>query len=147
MLPDRQTQDHAQQAINKCQAGLMSIMQKFNMKHNEMVDLKIWGGECLKNTYILPEIQKEGLFNMDIDSNLWEAVALAHNFPSGEVPDWLGNDNVCRDICFVQDYLNANRKAEQCLLEFNHLNDWYQDKYQNVVLARRLVAGKCCILC
>jgi hypothetical protein len=119
----------------------MAMVQKFNAKRNEMVVLKSQSGERLKNAYIPPEIQKEGLFNMDVDSNLWEVVSSADDFPSGKVPDWLGDDNVRRGIRFVQDYLNADREAERCLLEFNNLKDWYQDEYQVVASACQLISG------
>ena len=124
-LTDRQAQDHAEKAINRRQSGVPALVKKYNAKRDEMLALQK-KSQRLAHAYIPPEIQMAGLYQMDVDSDIWSSLEWAEDFCEGNVPKWLSDINVRRGIRFVQEFQNAEREMVRCDLEYKNLRDWFR---------------------
>ena len=96
-LADRQAQDHAEKVINRCQSSVTTLVKKYNAKRDEMLALQK-KSRRLARAYIPPEIQMSGLYQMDVDSDIWSSLGWAEDFSEGEVPKWLSDVNIRRGI-------------------------------------------------
>jgi hypothetical protein len=122
----------------------MGMVKSFNEKIDKMITLKSADLSRLAEAYIPPHIEKEGLFQMDVDSNLWNSLAAAKDFPDGVVPGWLGDKDVRQGIQFFQEYLSSEREIERCQLEAKNLKQWYWDEYYALKFAISNVEGAKC---
>jgi hypothetical protein len=111
-----------------------------------MIKLKAAEPVRLRQAYIPPHIEKDGIFQMDVDSNLWNAVAAAEDFPDNKVPDWLGSLEVRRGIRFFQESCSAEREEIRCTLESANLKQWCHEESRAIGFTLQHVKGQSCLL-
>ena len=63
----------------------------------------------LAHAYVPPEIQMAGLYQMDVDSDIWSSLGWTEDFSEGEVPKWLADINTWCGIQFIQEFQNAEQ--------------------------------------
>jgi hypothetical protein len=80
--------------------------------------------------YIPPEIQMAGLYQMDVNSDIWSLLGWAEDFCEGEVPKWLSDINIRHGIQFVQEFQNAEWEIACCKLGYKNLRDWFCAEYE-----------------
>lgn len=96
----------------------------------------------LGQAYIPPHIEKDGIFQMDVDSNLWNALVAAEDFPDHKVPDWLAKSEVRHGIRFLQETLSAERERVRRTLESANLKNWCLEESRALGYALQHVKGQ-----
>lgn len=137
---DRQAQDHIERAMNRRQSGITSSLQRYNTKRNELIRIK-GRTPALAKAYIPPEITADGLFQLDVDSNIWLDLEAFDGFPDGKIPKWLGDEKIRHGIRFAQELLSSRQELARCRQEYHNLVHWYQEEYRAVVRAEQDISG------
>jgi len=73
-----------------------------------------------------------GIYQMDVDSDIWSSLGWVEDFSEGEVPKWLSDVNFRCGIRFVQEFQNAEREIARCKLEYKNLSDWFHTECEAV---------------
>ena len=73
-----------------------------------------------------------GLYQMDVDSDIWSSLGWTEDFSEGEVPKWLSDVSTRCGIRFIQEFQNAEREIARCELEYKNLTDWFYAEYEAV---------------
>ncbi|KAF9506860.1 hypothetical protein BS47DRAFT_1304686, partial [Hydnum rufescens UP504] len=80
-----------------------------------------------QNAVIPPPIDIKGLFNLDVDNDIWQDVGLADDKFEGKVLPWLGDEDVrmhptCSRITNCRDELSL------CEWELYSLQLWFEEE-------------------
>ncbi|KAF9512853.1 hypothetical protein BS47DRAFT_1362883 [Hydnum rufescens UP504] len=68
---DQKTKSHVEKAVKQCAPGIKATVHKYNAKWKEM--LKEQGKNGVRtDAYVPLELVMEGLFNLDVDQDIWE---------------------------------------------------------------------------
>jgi hypothetical protein len=78
-----------------------------------------------------PPINSKGLHKLDIDADIWLDFHVDEEMLvefGGQIPPWLGNENVRKGICFMQEVVNCH-EITQCQQELASMQMWFKDEY------------------
>ncbi|EIW73918.1 hypothetical protein CONPUDRAFT_160579 [Coniophora puteana RWD-64-598 SS2] len=88
---ERRLNEHANQSVKRREPGISVLVHKYNTLCHELELLKR-RGHAPQNAILPHHINKEGIFDLDVDDNIWEDVGLHEDIP--HPPDWLANNSV-----------------------------------------------------
>ncbi|KAF9512423.1 hypothetical protein BS47DRAFT_1363207 [Hydnum rufescens UP504] len=92
------------------------------------------------NAYVPPEIEPDGLLEMDVDQPVWQDANIA-DFPNGNVPDWLADELVHTNICVAQEIINCKQDLLRCRAEYSNLCAWFNAEFKATKKAFDVSAG------
>ncbi|KAF9503184.1 hypothetical protein BS47DRAFT_1402659 [Hydnum rufescens UP504] len=81
-----------------------------------------------RNAVIPPPIDIKGLFNLDVDNDIWQDVGLADDEFEGKVLPWLGDEDVRNGIQLVQELTNCRDELSLCEQELYSLQLWFEEE-------------------
>ncbi|KAF9520243.1 hypothetical protein BS47DRAFT_1287587, partial [Hydnum rufescens UP504] len=90
---DQKTKSHVKKAVKQHAPGIEATVHKYNAKQKEMLK---------EDAYVPPELVMEGLFNLDVDQDIWENADMV-DFEGGGIPLWLANKEVRDGIRVAQE--------------------------------------------
>ena len=112
----------------------MATIKKYNEMCNKMVDMKL-NGRVSNQAVVSPELELKGLFDLDVDADIW----LHFGDNSTELPDqaplWLVDSSVRRNIQLAQEIMNCHWEIEQCKVECSNIQSWFMEEYHAVLHA------------
>ncbi|KAF9509256.1 hypothetical protein BS47DRAFT_1397043 [Hydnum rufescens UP504] len=68
---DQKTKSHVEKAVKQHAPGIEATVHKYNAKRKEMLKEQGKNG-VWRDAYVPPELVMEGLFNLDVDQDIWE---------------------------------------------------------------------------
>ena len=110
VTPDQKTKSHIKKAVKQHAPGIKSTVCKYNAKQKEMLREQGKNG-VWRDAYVLLELVIEGLFNLDVDQDIWENADLV-DFEGGEIPLWLADKE-------VRDGIRAAQEVRSCQEELH----------------------------
>ena len=131
--------DHVGRVIKHHEPGIVATVKCYNEKQNEMLQMQL-AGNAPVNAVVLLELSTKGIFNLDVDMDIWVDVELKH-FPHSQPPGWLVDPNVWRQIGDAQEYINSQQELEHCNAKCYNLQAWITEQYAAVQHAMQM----CCI--
>ncbi|KAF9506804.1 hypothetical protein BS47DRAFT_1304764 [Hydnum rufescens UP504] len=90
---DHNTMEHTSKALKWRYRSVKSLVVDYNKRHQSMIKLRGRQG-IPRNAVIPPPIDIKGLFNLDVDNDIWQDVGLADDEFEGKVLPWLGDEDV-----------------------------------------------------
>ncbi|KAF9515416.1 hypothetical protein BS47DRAFT_1360995 [Hydnum rufescens UP504] len=127
---DQKTKSHVEKAVKQCAPGIEATVHKYNAKQKEMLKERGKNG-VWRDAYVPPELVMEGLFNLDIDQDIWENADMV-DFEGGEIPLWLANKEVRDGIRAAQEVKSCQEELHQCDVEYSNLCAWFVEEYEAV---------------
>lgn len=142
--------DHVSSQVKRHEPGILQLCKKYNALCDEM-RARIENNEAPRGAIIPSYIQKEGLFKLDVDDDVWQDIGLNNDYDSENgdqgPPGWLADDAIragikamleldrCeeeelrlkRERCAMQEWMIEEWNAIQCALDLADNND---DVYQ-----------------
>jgi hypothetical protein len=90
---DHSTVEHTNKALKWWHWSIKNLVVDYNKCQLSMIKLH---GQCgiPCNAIIPPPIEMKGLFSLDVDNDIWQDIGLANDEFSGQVPPWLGDEDV-----------------------------------------------------
>ena len=74
-----------------------------------------------------PVIQREGLFQLDVDDPIWEDVDCDDD---GDVPLWLGEEKVRQGIQLMLRVARCNEEGERLKMERSNMQEWFMEEWK-----------------
>ncbi|KAF9508417.1 hypothetical protein BS47DRAFT_1416606 [Hydnum rufescens UP504] len=127
---DQKTKSHVEKAVKQHAPGIEATVHKYNAKQKEMLKEQGKNG-VRRDAYVPPELVMEGLFNLDIDQDIWENANMV-DFEGGEIPLWLANKEVWDGIRAAQEVKSCQEELRRCDVEYSNLRAWFVEEYEAV---------------
>ncbi|KAF9505006.1 hypothetical protein BS47DRAFT_1274785, partial [Hydnum rufescens UP504] len=101
----QKTKSHVEKVVKQRAPGIEATVHKYNAKRKEMLKERGKNG-VRRDAYVPLELVMEGLFNLDVDQDIWENANMV-DFEGGEIPLWLANKE-------VRDGIRAAQEVKSC---------------------------------
>jgi hypothetical protein len=95
---EQKLQSHAENQIKRRAPGIVKLAKSYNDTCDQMQELFI---EAPRGAIMPQHIQREGLFNLDVDDDIWQDVGLDDENDDGTPPLWLADDTYRSGIKFT----------------------------------------------
>ncbi|KII83000.1 hypothetical protein PLICRDRAFT_76994, partial [Plicaturopsis crispa FD-325 SS-3] len=126
---EKNLRTHAESSVKRREPGILALARAYNKLCDELVSL-IKRRKGLPGAVAPARIQREGLFKLDVDDDIWQDIGLDDDENgNGEIPLWLGDDNVREGIrarleldrCIEEE---ARLGKERCAMQEWMLEEW-----------------------
>ncbi|KAF9505373.1 hypothetical protein BS47DRAFT_1368124 [Hydnum rufescens UP504] len=124
---DHSTVEHMNKAFKCWYQSIKNLVTDYNKRRLSMIKLRRWHG-IPHNAVIPPPIEMKGLFSLDVDNDIWQDIGLADDEFGGQVPPWLGDEDVRNGIQIVQEIMNCHDELYLCECERSSLQHWFNDE-------------------
>ena len=84
-------------------------------------------------------IQREGLFELDVDDDIWQDVGLDNN-QDGPVPQWLGDDKVQEGIQALLEVDRCHEEEARLHRERCAMQEWLKEEWLCIEEARTIAS-------
>lgn len=109
-LTEKNLRAHANHQIRRREPGIVALSKSYNALCDKLAEL-IRLGRALPGAVAPTPISRDGLFKLDVDDDIWQDVGLDEDDATGgDVPLWLGDDN-------VREGIRARLELDRCLEE------------------------------
>jgi hypothetical protein len=122
---------HAETQIKRKEPGIQNLCKKYNSLCAELETL-INQGSAPRGAVIPHIIEKEGLFQLDVDDEIWQDVGLQENDFDGEIPGWLGDDDVREGIKSLLELDRCEEEERRLCKERQAIQEWMLEEWQCV---------------
>ena len=114
-----------------------AILKLVNAYNGLCVQLRklIRDGQAPPGVAAPPDINREGLFDLDVDDEIWQDIGLEDC--EGQVPRWLGDEDVRAGIRFLHQLRRCEEEEVRLRDERCGLQEWVQQEWSVLSEARR----------
>jgi hypothetical protein len=120
-----------------------TLVHQYNERQAALAKL-VCQGDVPASMVLPPKIQMKGLFDLDVDNDIWQDIGLDET--RHESPLWLSNDEVRRSIRLMHDVINSKAEIERCIAERTALCTWYTEEYYSLVATFGATSGAFIVL-
>ncbi|KAF5338020.1 hypothetical protein D9611_014648 [Ephemerocybe angulata] len=113
---------HIQKQVGRHQGTIVSTMKKYNDMCRDLEKM-IREGKAPVGAISPRPIPKEELYSMDVDAPIWDDSGL-NDVASGEIPGWLGNDEIRRGIIAWLDLQRCDEELVRLKQECLNIHTW-----------------------
>jgi hypothetical protein len=122
---------HAETQIKRKEPGIHQLRKKYNDLCAELEAL-INQGSAPRGAVVPHIIGKEGLFQLDVDDEIWQDVGLEDVDMDGEIPRWLGDDDVREGIKSLLELDRCKEEERRLCRECQATQEWMLEEWQCV---------------
>lgn len=120
---------HTQSQVKRKEPGIIQLANKYNKLCRDMAQLKQEKKAPL-GALVPPEINREGLFDLDVDDDIWQDIGLDESTDNSDgVPKWLGDENVRQGIKSLLELDRCNEEEERLSKERCAMQDWMIEEW------------------
>ncbi|KAE9384670.1 hypothetical protein BT96DRAFT_950393 [Gymnopus androsaceus JB14] len=131
MIIEQRINEHTQDSVKRRDPGIAELTRKYNKLCDDMATL-IRQKKAPRNAISPVRIEMEGLFNLDVDDDIWLDIGLGYDDDDdngggiGSAPPlWLSNDNVRAGIRAMLDRDRCLEERKRLLNERNAMQEWF----------------------
>ncbi|KAF8065223.1 hypothetical protein FPV67DRAFT_1419584 [Lyophyllum atratum] len=126
--------NHIKGSVKRHEPTIMNLATKYNNLCSEMAALK--AAQSGATPGLVPsKIEKDKLFDLDVDDNIWQDIGLQDDEFSGTVPLWLGDENTRRGIKALLEFDRCVEEEQRLAMERCSLQEWMLEEWSCVILA------------
>jgi len=122
---------HAETQIKRKEPGIQKLRKKYNDLCTELKAL-INQGSAPRGAVVPHMIEKEGLFQLDVDDEIWQDIGLEDTEFEGKIPGWLGDDNVREGIKNLLELDRCQEEERRLYKERQAIQEWMLEEWQCV---------------
>ena len=133
VLIESKLHSHVQKQVNRQQPTIARLAKKYNDMCYDMTK-QIQDNKAPNNSITPVSINREHLFALDVDDDIWQDVGLDEH-ESDVIPGWLGNEKIREGI---KEMLTAKRCAEEIARikrERTALQEWSREEWEAINIA------------
>jgi hypothetical protein len=122
--------------MKRREPGIIKLAKTFNDLCKELEQLKRQG-KAPRNSTVPRSIDTRGLFNLDVDDDIWQDVGMDDG-TEGLIPQWMGDEAVREGI---KAFLQLDRCLEERARlqhERSAMQDWMKEEWDTIQVARTL---------
>ncbi|KAF9456434.1 hypothetical protein BDZ94DRAFT_1302530 [Collybia nuda] len=128
--------NHIEKQVKRHEPGVVQLASKYNKLCADMAILKSTGG-APKHSIIPPKIEKEGLFKLDVDDDIWQDIGLNEDSFDGIIPAWLGDESTRKGIRAMLEKDRCLEEEKRLSLERCLLQEWLTTEWESVLIAEK----------
>ena len=126
---------HAQAQIKRKEPGIQALARKYNKLCGELSKM-IAAGKTPRGAVAPPEIEQDGLFQLDVDDDIWQDIGLTDEVDDlHTIPDWLGNEDVRGGIKALLEHDRCIEEERRLIQERISMQQWIQEEWLIVITA------------
>ncbi|EDR00452.1 uncharacterized protein LACBIDRAFT_313345 [Laccaria bicolor S238N-H82] len=128
--------DHSVSQIKRKEPGIQQLAKKYNELCGEL-EAMIKKKQAPRGARAPHPIASDGLFKLDVDDDIWQDVGLDETdlLPGGEIPNWLGDENVRKGIKSMLELDRCNEEERRLSYERSAMQDWLIEEWKCVTMA------------
>lgn len=122
---------HVSSQVKRHEPGIMSLCNKYNALCLEM-EKSIKSKEAPAGATLPPQIQKEGLFKLDVDDDIWQDIGLedlTEDAVMPVIPNWLGDEMTRKGIKALLELDRCNEEVVRLSRERCAMQEWIQEEW------------------
>ena len=122
--------------IKRKEPGIQQLAKKYNELCVEL-EAMIKKKQAPRGARAPHSIASDGLFKLDVDDDIWQDVGLDESDISstGEIPGWLGDENVRKGIKFMLELDRCHEEERRLSYERSAMQDWLIEEWKRVTMA------------
>ena len=123
-------------SMKRREPGIIKLAKTSNDLCKELEQLK-QQGKAPRNSTVPRSIDTRGLFNLDVDDDIWQDVGMDDGM-EGLIPQWMGDEAVREGI---KAFLQLDRCLEESARlqhERSAMQDWMKEEWDTIQVARTL---------
>jgi hypothetical protein len=122
--------------IKRKEPGIQQLAKKYNELCVEL-EAMIKKKQAPRGARAPHSIASDGLFKLDVDDDIWQDVGLDESDISstGEIPGWLGDENVRKGIKFMLELDRCHEEERRLSYERSAMQDWLIEEWKCVTMA------------
>jgi len=131
----KKLQSHAEDQIKRKEPGILQLAKKYNQLCGEL-KVMLERNEGPRGAVAPLPIEKDGLFNLDVDDDIWQDIGLEDRDPSEDIPLWLGDDDVRRGIKVLLELDRCNEEQRRLCKEREAMQEWMMEEWNCLMIAK-----------
>lgn len=125
---------HTKSSAKHRKPGIVKLAKTYNNLCKELTDLKRQG-KAPRNAIVPDFIETHGLFDLDIDDNIWQDVGL-DDASQGPIPPWMGDNDVREGIKVLLEHDRCLEEESRLRRERSAMQEWLREEWDSIQLAR-----------
>lgn len=142
---DRNLSDHTKTSMKRREPTILRLAKTYNDLCAEMERL-IRQRKAPSGAVVPLSINRERLFELDVDDEIWQDIGLDDSSDANPVPRWLGDEQVRRGIRAMLELDRCEEEENRLKLERCALQEWFQEEWSCIIDARHNL-GKWTLIC
>jgi hypothetical protein len=138
---DSKLRGHVENSLKRQEPTIVRLAKSHNDLCRQINDL-ICRNKAPPGAIAPREIERDGLFNLDVDDEIWQDTGLDDAYDGGEPPRWLGDEAVRQGIRSLLEHDRCGEEEVRIIRERTAMQEWMQEEW-DVNLAAQATAGKC----
>ncbi|RDB20395.1 hypothetical protein Hypma_012501 [Hypsizygus marmoreus] len=126
--------NHVKSSVKRHEPGVVQLANKYNKLCDELVALKR-SGQALAKAIIPAKIEREGLFKLDVDDDIWQDIGLDDDSDTGAIPAWLGDENTRNGIKAIVELDRCKEEEQRLGMEHCTMQEWMMEEWHAVLHA------------
>ncbi|KAG6846484.1 hypothetical protein H0H93_013693, partial [Arthromyces matolae] len=126
--------NHIKSSAKRHEPTILGLVTKFNKLCDEMEKLKR-DPEAPTPGPVPSKLNKEGLFKLDVDDNIWENIVWNDEERAELVPKWLGDENTRTGIRAMLELKRCEEEEHRLSLERCSLQEWFTEEWACTIVA------------
>lgn len=131
MAIEERINEHTQDSVKRRDPSIAELARRYNKLCDDMQTL-IRQKKAPQNSVGPVKIEMEGLFDLDVDDDIWLDIGLGYEEDDDETipPLWLSNDMVRTGIRAMLDRDRCREDRARILGERNAMQEWFSEEWQ-----------------
>jgi hypothetical protein len=122
---------HAEAQIKRKEPGIQQLRKKYNDLCQELESL-IQQGLAPRRAVAPHKIEKEDLFKLDVDDEIWQDIGLDDVEFEGVIPGWLGDNDIRGGIKSLLELDRCEEEERRLCKERQAMQEWMLEEWECV---------------
>jgi hypothetical protein len=129
-------QNHSGAQLKRREPGIQQLARKYNKLCNELAAM-IQQNQAPRGAVAPHLIEKDDLFNVEVDDDIWQDVGLndIEDNMEDSIPLWLGDDDVRQGIRHLLERDRCEEEERRLCKERQAMHDWMVEEWTCVMEA------------
>jgi hypothetical protein len=134
---EQKLQSHTEAQIKRRAPGIVQLAKSYNETCDQMQ--KLITEKMAPLGAVMPQhIQREGLFKLDVDDDIWQDVGLDDENDDGRPPRWLADDRFRSGIKYTLELDRCKEEEIRLCRERCAMQEWMMEEWACVTTALKL---------
>lgn len=136
---EKNLRSHTESSVKRREPTILKLATAYNELCSQLTSL-VASGKAPQGSAAPQPIQRDGLFKLDVDDDIWQDVGLDDEY-DGKVPGWLGDEGVRSGIRALLQHDRCCEEELRLRKERCNLQQWFMEEW-DCVKAARTATGK-----
>ncbi|RDB30787.1 hypothetical protein Hypma_005865 [Hypsizygus marmoreus] len=129
---EKKLHDHVSSQVKRHEPGILQLCKKYNDLCADMTR-QITRGEAPAGAVAPLTLEKDGLFKLDVDDDIWQDIGLNDEDDSGNgVPEWLANEKMRQGIKAMLEVDRCEEEQQRLKKERCAMQEWMLEEWVSV---------------